>query len=108
MQINNTAKEKRKTGSLYGVVDLAASPVDEGDWFTLRIVVRGKRITVDVDGTRTVDYVEPADVSRDGRRKGRVLREGGGAIALQAHDPESVVEFRSIRVRRLDAERADG
>ena len=38
MQLNSTVKEKRKTGSLYAVVDLAESPVDEAHWFKVRSV----------------------------------------------------------------------
>ncbi|MEM1061741.1 MAG: DUF1080 domain-containing protein [Planctomycetota bacterium] len=101
VQVNNTEKEKKKTGSLYGVVNLAASPVDEQEWFELRVVVDGDRIRVFADGTEVVDYTEPADVVRD-RQKGRILRDAGGAIALQAHDPVSVVEFRSVKIRALD------
>ena len=39
IQLNSTEKEKRKTGSLYAVQDLAESPVDETEWFTIRIRV---------------------------------------------------------------------
>src|SRR5215510_7105228 len=64
VQLNSAAKEKRKTGSLYAVVDLDKSPVDETKWFTVRVVVRGKRITIAIDGKEVVDYTEPADVVR--------------------------------------------
>ena len=91
IQLNSTANEKRKTGSLYAVVDLDKSPVDESQWFTVRITVRDQRIIVQVNGTTTVDYTEPADAvaQRAAERKGRVLNSAGGAIALQAHDPGS-------------------
>jgi len=36
VQLNSAPKEKRKTGSLYAVVDLAGSAVDESQWFTVR------------------------------------------------------------------------
>src|SRR5262249_39106609 len=35
VQLNSSESEKRKTGSLYEVVDLAVSPVDESKWFTV-------------------------------------------------------------------------
>ena len=101
VQLNSTPKEKRKTGSLYAVIDLAQSPVDETKWFTIRVVVRGKRITVALDGKQVVDYTEPADVVRPKERVGRVFSADGGAIALQAHDAGSVWYFREIRVKRL-------
>jgi hypothetical protein len=103
IQLNSTAKEKRKTGSLYAVVDLPVSAVDETKWFEVHITVRDRRIVVRIDGRVTVDYTEPPDAAaqRPPGRKGRVLDPAGGAIALQAHDPKSVFYFKSIRLRPL-------
>ena len=101
VQLNSSAKEKRKTGSLYAVADLDKSPVDETKWFTVRVVVRGKRITIALDGKEVVDYTEPADVVRPKERAGRRFSPEGGAIALQAHDAGSVWYFKDIRVKRL-------
>ncbi len=103
VQLNSAPREKRKTGSLYAVVDLDTSPVDETQWFTVAIRVQGARITVQVNGRTTVDYTEPPGVAaqRPPERKGRVLRADGGAIALQAHDDKSTFYFKSIRVRTL-------
>ncbi len=101
IQLNSTAREKRKTGSLYAVVDLAASPVDETKWFTTLITVKDRRIVIQINGRITVDYTEPADVVRPPERKGRKLNPLGGAIALQGHDPKSVFYFKSVRIRPL-------
>ncbi|MBI3880520.1 MAG: DUF1080 domain-containing protein [Verrucomicrobia bacterium] len=101
VQLNNTAKEKKKTGSLYAVVDLAASPVDETQWFKLRFRVEGKHIQIWINDQQTVDYTEPADVVRPPERAGRLIDPNGGAIALQAHDPTSVYYFKDLRIRRL-------
>ena len=103
VQLNSSATEKRKTGSLYDVVDLAESPVDEAKWFTVGIRVEGQRIIVRINGKTVVDYTESPGVvaQRSNERKGRVLRREGGAIALQAHDDKSTFYFRSIRVREL-------
>lgn len=101
VQLNSSPTEKRKTGSLYDVVDLATSPVDDTKWFTVRIRVEGQRIQVWLNDARVIDYTEPPNVQRPPARAGRVLRAGGGAIALQAHDDKSTFFFRSIRVRRL-------
>ncbi len=46
VQLNSTAKEKRKTGSLYAVADLDQSPVDETMWFTAKITVKDRRIVI--------------------------------------------------------------
>ena len=103
VQLNSTAGEKRKTGSLYDVVDIERSPVDETKWFTVNLRVQEQRIVVQVNGKTTVDYTEPPGVvaQRPAARKGRVLRAEGGAIALQAHDDQSTFYFRSIRLRPL-------
>src|SRR6185503_19317947 len=82
IQLNNTAREPRQTGSLYDVVDLPRSPVDGTKWFRVRVTVRDKRIQVAINDRNVVDYVEPADVKRPKGRAGRVLNPEGGAIAL--------------------------
>lgn len=101
VQLNSSAKEKRKTGSLYAVVDFEQSPVDETQWFVVRIVVKDKRITVALNGRQVVDYTEPPDVQRPPERAGRLFSNTGGAITLQAHDHDSVWYFKDIRIRRL-------
>ncbi|MBN8628657.1 MAG: DUF1080 domain-containing protein [Planctomycetes bacterium] len=101
VQLNSSKSEKRKTGSLYAIVDLEQSPVDETRWFTVRVVVKDKRITVALDGREVVDYTEPADVVRPKERAGRLFSKDGGAIALQAHDSGSTWYFKDIRVKRL-------
>jgi hypothetical protein len=101
VQLNSEEKEKRKTGGLYAIVDLDKSPVDETKWFTIRVVVKDNRITISIDGKEVVDYKEPADVKRPPERAGRLFSPTGGAIALQAHDKNSVWYFKDIRVKRL-------
>jgi hypothetical protein len=101
VQLNSSEKEKRKTGSLYAVVDLDKSPVDESQWFRVRVVVRGSQITVFLNDKEVVDYTEPPDVKRPAERAGRLLDKSGGGIAFQAHDPQSTFYFKDVRVRRL-------
>jgi hypothetical protein len=101
VQLNSSATEPRKTGSLYDVIDLAKSPVNEAEWFQVRVRVQGKRITVQVNDRTVVDYTEPENVVRPAVRAGRRLDPAGGMIALQGHDPKSVFYFKDIRIRRL-------
>jgi hypothetical protein len=101
VQLNNSKRDPRKTGSLYEVVDLDKSPVDETKWFQVCIVVRDKRITIAIDGKEVVDYTEPEHPERSTKREGRLFMPDGGAIALQAHDKTSVWYFKEIRVKRL-------
>jgi len=102
VNLNTSPTVTRKTGSLYDVDDLKEQPLDDTKWFETRIRVEGKRIQVWLDGRRVVDYIEPENPERKPSRKGRILAPRGGAVALQAHDPESAWYFKEIRIKRLD------
>jgi hypothetical protein len=101
VQINNSqAREIKKTGSLYNVRNTYKQLVPDDAWFKLQIIVRGKNIRILLDGTLLVDYFEPTPpVIVAGM--GKECRLGHGTFALQCHDPQSKVFFRSIRVRPL-------
>lgn len=101
VQLNSSAVEKRKTGSLYFIHDLVESPVDETEWFNIRLRVDGRRIRVFLNDKQTVDYTEPENAKRPAARAKRLIDPQGGAIALQAHDPKSVFYFKQIRIRHL-------
>jgi len=101
VNMNNSATEKQKTGSLYSVVTVKDSGIDDTKWTTLNLTVREKRIVVKLNGEQVVDYTEPDDVQRPPKRSGRRIDPNGGAIALQAHDPNSVYLFKEIRIREL-------
>tara|TARA_R110002049_G_scaffold72490_7_gene187497 strand:+ start:52077 stop:52754 length:678 start_codon:yes stop_codon:yes gene_type:complete len=101
VNMNNSAKEKQKTGSLYAVVGINDPAIDDTQWTKLHLTVQGKHIVVRIDDKKVVDYVEPDDVKRPTKRSGRLIDPRGGAIALQAHDPDSVYYFKDIRIRRL-------
>lgn len=101
VQVNQTHPDPRKTGGLYGIVDVMdKSPVTDGEWYVEHITVSGKRIVVRVNGEVTVDYTEPEGVQREGRFSGRLL--GQGTFALQGHDPGSVTRYRQVWVKPLD------
>lgn len=111
VQINNTAagegsyRERRRTGSLYGIRNVYKQLVPDGAWFKLHIAVRGKNVQVRLNGTPLVDFTEAAPpVVPPGPETGRYL--DSGTFALQCHDPGSKVRFRSIRVRPLPASAA--
>jgi len=101
VQLNSTQKEKRKTGSLYAIMDLNTSPVDETEWFSIRISVVDDHISVFVNDRQLVDYTEPENPQRPPARSGRVLNKNGGGIAIQAHDKNSIWYFKEIQVKRL-------
>lgn len=99
VQVNNTHKDVKKTGGLYGIVDvLNNSPVKDNKWFTVQITVIDKHIVVKVNGKTTVDYFEPKDYKHP-RWAGRKISTG--TFALQGHDPGSTVYFKNIMVKPL-------
>ena len=106
VQINNTAtgsgsyRERKKTGSLYGVRNVYKQLVDDDEWFKMHIAVRGKNVQVRLNGALLVDYTEPSPpILAEGSQFNRILDRG--AFALQGHDAGSKVRFRRIRVRPL-------
>ena len=103
VQLDARPDPRRKTGSLYLIDDLTeeSADFDPTEWFTIRLRVDGRRISIWRNGRQVVDYLQPESPEREAGREGRVLAEGGGAIAIQAHDPEAAFEFRKIRLRRL-------
>ena len=101
VQLNSAEREKRKTGSLYAISDVTQTPTDDTQWFEVHVVVQDKSISVNIDGQKVIDYTEPENPERPPNRKGRVLNPDGGAIALQAHDPDSVWYFKEIQIKRL-------
>ncbi len=99
-QVNNTfAKDPRKTASLYGVKDVLEAPAKDDEFWEYAIIVKGKTVTLKVNGKTVNEYVEPDD-AKAGADFTRKLDKG--TFALQAHDPGSEVHYKNIRVKRLD------
>jgi len=116
-QVNNSHSDWKKTGSLYDVVNVRIgtnSPAQTGPaklvtlqqpaatddkWWTQDITAKDKNVVIKIDGKVVVDYTEPADQEPG---KDFVRKLGSGTFALQAHDPNSVVWYKNIRVKRLD------
>jgi hypothetical protein len=99
VQVNNTYnRDPRKTGSLYAVQDVNEQLVKDNEWYTYHIIVKGKHITIKVNDKVAVDWEEPAD-RKPGTPYTRILSKG--TFALQAHDPNSTVRYKNIRVKRL-------
>ena len=98
-QVNNTHSDWIKTASLYGLVNIAQSPAQDNKWWTQEIIVKDGSVTVLIDGKRIFQYNEPPG-AQAGNQFHRKL--GEGTFALQGHDPNSVVRYKNIRVKRLD------
>src|ERR1017187_3328912 len=92
-------KERKKTGSLYSVRNVYKQLVNDNEWFTMHILVRGKQVQIHVNDMLVVDYVEPEQPFRADLNFGRVINHG--TFAIQGHDPGSTSYFKNIRVRPL-------
>ena len=105
VQVSNTIKsgqeygERKKTGSLYAVRNVYKQFVNDDEWFTMNILVRGKQVQIRLNNMLVVDYVEPDPPFRADPNFGRVINHG--TFALQGHDPGSMTHFKNIRVRPL-------
>jgi hypothetical protein len=103
IQVNNSyVKDRVKTGSLYHVDDVMDnSPAKDDEWFTETIIVKDNTITVKVNDKQTVAWTQPADWTGGREGPGRAI-SGPGTIAFQAHDPNSTVYYRNVRIKPLD------
>jgi formylglycine-generating enzyme required for sulfatase activity/serine/threonine protein kinase len=83
-----------QTGSLYitdrggPVVQVSQRLVPTDQWFTEELLVEGNHIIVKVNGKITADYQDAHPLEQ-------------GHIALQLHDPQTVITFRKIEIREL-------
>ena len=91
VQVNNSQSDWRRTGSLYAVRDVREAGKDN-EWFTMRTIVRGRRVQIFVNDRQTVDYTEPDTAA---------TRLTGATIALQGHDPGSEVHYKNISIRPI-------
>ena len=99
VQVNNSHKDPKRTAGIYAIQDNYAAPAKDGEWFTLRIKVQGKRIETFVNDRPVSDYTEEERPERAAAMAGRLIDHG--TFAIQGHDPESRVIYRNIKVRPL-------
>jgi len=98
IQVNQSHTDWRKTGSVYSFQDVKETFVQDGEWYTEHVIVNGDKITVKING-KTINEYDESEV-RTGDLGDKKL--SSGTIALQAHDPESVIYYRSVKVKILD------
>jgi hypothetical protein len=102
VQINNAyagegdERDRRKTGSLYGIRNTYKAFVKDDEWFQLRVEVRDKQVRVWLNNLLIVDYIEP-DPPLD--TTGAAL--GHGALALECCGSQPKVCFRNLVMKPL-------
>jgi hypothetical protein len=86
------------TGAIYRRLPARSAVAQDGEWFTLTVVARGRHIATWVNGIQQVDWTDnrpPHENPRQG------YREAAGAISLQGHDPTTDLHFRQIRIAEI-------
>ncbi|MDR1344785.1 MAG: DUF1080 domain-containing protein, partial [Tannerellaceae bacterium] len=89
----------KMSGSLESVRNLTKSFVEEDEWFTLKIRVEGKSITVAVNEEPVVDYIEPAAPFRIDGNTAALLSKGTFAIVSEGNGS---IEIKSVKVDIVD------
>ena len=119
-QVNSTHTDPKKTGSLYGVVNILAlapgqkepeggkhikvdkAPSTDGEWFDYHITVKGNVITLQVNGKTTVEWTQPEGFDPAKELKNMPGRKlGEGTFAIQGHDPKSTTFYKDLFVKPL-------
>jgi hypothetical protein len=95
----NNYIEHKMTGSVYAVRNTWKTPATDNQWFNYRIRVVGKTLQTFINDQLVCEYAEPANAFRPQDKLQRLL--GSGTFALQAHDPDSVVKYRNMKVKLL-------
>jgi hypothetical protein len=88
-QVNNTSSDWRRTGSLYRFSDVKEQLVPDDTWWTQHIIADGNHIIIKVNDKVVVDYVEQKNTFQK------------GYLALQQHNPGSVVQYKDLMMRKL-------
>ena len=99
-QVNTTHSDRKKTGGLYNVQDVMDNaPSKDDQWFHYYIKVEGSHVIIKINGKTTVDWTQPENWEPPKGMAGRKI--GEGTVALQGHDPKSLVYFKNIMIRAL-------
>ncbi len=88
-QVENTSSDPQRTGSLYNFVKIGEQLIEDDTWWTQHIIAIGNRVIIKVNDKVVVDFVDEKHTWKEGH------------LALQQHDPGSVVHYKNIQVRPL-------
>ncbi len=98
IQVNQSHGDWRKTGSVYSFKDVKDTYVSDNEWYTKHIIVKDGKITVKVNDQVINEFDESKNRGDIGDSKKKL---SSGTIALQAHDPESVIYYKDIKIKPL-------
>ena len=99
VKLTNTRVAETASGGIYYIPETyrKESPVGDGQWFDLHIIILGKRVQVLIDDKLVTDYTETDASLKPFQRKN--LSIGPGTFALQCHGKGQRVDYRNIRVK---------
>lgn len=89
-QVNNSAKDPVRTGSLYNIVKNFDTYIPDDTWWSQHIIAKGNHIIIKVNQKTVVDHVEAKNLHTK------------GYLALQQHDPGSKVWYRNLMYRKIN------
>ncbi|WP_020472231.1 3-keto-disaccharide hydrolase [Zavarzinella formosa] len=87
------------TGAIYRRVPARKVVSTDGEWFTMTVLAKGKRLSTWVNGYPVVDWLDDRKEADNGRNGAKTSK---GAISIQGHDPTTDLSFRNIRILSLD------
>jgi len=106
VQIADGGDAFHRTGAIYSYAQAADLPQKpQGQWREMLITLKGKHVSVDVDGKRVTEFdsdatnVPPRKQWHEPRRE--PTRPTHGYIGLQNHDPGDDVWFKEVSVKAL-------
>ena len=107
IQINDHQGDVQKTGSIYNFAPVdqeGANIQPKGTWVDFEIRVVGQQYTVIRNGEviNEFDNSIPKDSSRAGDPPTQARQFDSGYIGLQNHGGADVVDYRNVRIQRLD------
>ncbi len=88
-QVENTSPDPQKTGSLYGMSKVTDQLIQDDTWWTQHIIARGNHIIIKVNDKTVTDYVDQTN------------KYTKGYLALQQHNPGSIVMYRHLMMKPL-------
>lgn len=88
-QVENTSSDPQKTGTLYGLARVTAQLIQDDTWWTEHIIANGNHIIITVNDKVVVDHIDAKNTYTK------------GYLALQQHNPGSVVQYRNLMMRPL-------
>jgi hypothetical protein len=106
VQIADTGRADRRTGSIYTFAKANSQPGKPLEWNTLEITLKGSRVSTSINDVPVADFdaseLKPQATETTGQGDpARGPRPETGFIGLQNHDKGSTVFFKDVSVRPL-------